>query len=100
MLTRLTAADALPQGEMMRFTVGDNEVLVVNLDGAFFGLTARCTHAGAPLEEGTLIGDVLVCPWHGSRFRVTDGSVLQGPAEKPLRSYHVTAREGSLFVEA
>ncbi len=100
MLTRLTAADALPQGEMTRFTVGDNEVLVVNLDGVFFGLAARCTHAGAPLEEGTLIGDVLVCPWHGSRFRVTDGSVLQGPAEKPLRSYPVTAREGSLFVEA
>ncbi len=99
MQARLASVDSVRRGEPVRFAVGELEVLVVNLNGVFYGLAARCTHAGAPLEEGTLNGDVLICPWHGSNFRVSDGAVLKGPAEKPLRSYPVAAREGYLYVE-
>ena len=96
---RLCRLDAVPRGEPKQFNAGETEVLVVSRDGRFYCLTARCTHAGAPLEEGRLEGDVLICPWHGSRFRVTDGSVLGGPAVRPLRQYPSTVRDGYLFVE-
>jgi nitrite reductase/ring-hydroxylating ferredoxin subunit len=91
--------EAVPDGSMQQFYVGDLEVLVVNFDGQFLCFDARCTHAGAPLAEGTLNGHVLTCPWHGSQFNVKDGSVLRGPAEKPLRAYSTVVRDGFLFIE-
>ena len=39
-----------------------------------------CSHLGGPLSEGKLDGDIVQCPWHGSRFSVKDGSVVDGPA--------------------
>ncbi|MFJ2646822.1 Rieske (2Fe-2S) protein [Streptomyces sp. NPDC087420] len=50
--------------------------------GEYKGFSAQCTHAGCLLEklEGT-IGD---CPCHGSRFDVTTGEAVHGPATVPL----------------
>jgi hypothetical protein len=42
----------------------------------------RFSHAGAPLAEIVLDGEVLTCPWHYAQFRISDGSVLRGPAYK------------------
>ena len=90
----LVSADSMKQ-----FYVDDHEILVVNLNGQFYCYEGRCTHAGAPLAEGTLNGDVLTCPWHGSQFKITDGSVLRGPAEKPLKAYPSTVKDNFLFIE-
>ena len=96
---KLCKIGAVTLGELQQFNVGEIEVLVVNLNGQLYCLAARCTHAGAPLAEGKLIGDVLICPWHGSNFRVTDGTVLKGPAEKPLKVYQATVKGDYLVVE-
>jgi nitrite reductase/ring-hydroxylating ferredoxin subunit len=98
-LTKICSGDAVATGELRQFNVGDVEILVVNFDGRLLCLAARCTHAGAPLVEGELSGDILTCPWHGSRFRVTDGSVVRGPAEKTLKTYDCQLQAGDLFVE-
>ena len=98
-LTKICPADAVPAGELRQFNVGDTEILVVNFDGRLLCLAARCTHAGAPLVEGELSGDVLTCPWHGSKFRVTDGSVVRGPAERALKTYNCQVQAGYLFAE-
>jgi nitrite reductase/ring-hydroxylating ferredoxin subunit len=50
---------------------------------------ATCSHYGAPLDQGSVEGACLVCPWHGSRFRLADGSVARGPATSPQLSYDV-----------
>ena len=96
---RLGTTKEVPLGEMNQFKIKDRELLVINLDNHYYCLAGRCTHAGAPLVEGTLNGDVLTCPWHGSRFRVTDGSVVGGPAIKPLGTYRITLKDDQLFVE-
>jgi len=98
-LVKVCNLEVIPAGSMKQFYVKDCEVLIINNNSQIFCLDARCTHAGAPLEEGTLNGDVLTCPWHGSKFNITDGSVLKGPAEKNLKKYSVTVRENSVFIE-
>jgi 3-phenylpropionate/trans-cinnamate dioxygenase ferredoxin subunit len=98
MFVKLCATIAVPIGEMRQFDLKE-EVLVVNRNGEFYCLDGRCTHAGAPLYEGELNGDVLTCPWHYSQFNIKDGSVLRGPAEVPLRLYRTEIRNGQLFVD-
>jgi nitrite reductase/ring-hydroxylating ferredoxin subunit len=84
---------------MKQFDLRDKEFLVVNLNDQLHCLDGRCTHAGAPLAEGILEGNILTCPWHGSRFDVLDGSMVNGPAKNPLNVYKSKIDDGQLFVE-
>jgi cytochrome b6-f complex iron-sulfur subunit len=52
----------------------------------FNAVSPICTHRGCTVETE---GSVLVCPCHGSTYSRT-GTVLRGPAEKPLRSYQTS----------
>lgn len=62
-------------------------------------LDATCTHAGGPLDQGTLDGDAVVCPWHHSRFCLRDGQVLDGPATTAEPRYDVRIRNGAIEVK-
>ncbi len=73
----------LVDGSPKAFTVEGESVLVVNRAGRIHALLNRCTHRGAPLNEGQLVGDCIECPWHASRFRLEDGMIEQGPATRP-----------------
>ena len=64
-------------------------VTVYNVDGTFYATHNVCTHAGAPLNEGELEGNQVICPWHGSCFDVTSGAATCGPATKPVKTYRV-----------
>lgn len=50
-------------------------------DGSLRAFAARCSHLGCTLDR--VVGEEVVCACHGSRYRA-DGSVLQGPAARPL----------------
>jgi nitrite reductase/ring-hydroxylating ferredoxin subunit len=76
----------VPPGSVL--LVGD--VAVFNVDGGFCATQARCTHRQGPLNEGTLDGSTVTCPWHGTQFNVCTGAVLRGPAKDPLKTYRVT----------
>ncbi len=89
----------IPPGEMRQYDLKEDEVLVANLEGQLYCLEGRCSHAGAPLYEGFLEGDVLTCPWHYSQFKIKDGSVLRGPAKDSLHLYRTEIRNGQLYVE-
>jgi nitrite reductase/ring-hydroxylating ferredoxin subunit len=77
--------DAVPPGSAL--LVGD--VAVFNAGGSFCATQAKCTHRGGPLNEGTLDGSTVTCPWHGSQFNVCTGAVLRGPATEPAKTYRV-----------
>ena len=96
---KLCKTNEVAEGELKPFFLKDIEILVIRHIGEFYCLEGRCTHAGAPLAEGELRGDVLQCPWHGSRFNIRNGLVLRGPAEKTLRTFNCIIEEDQLLVE-
>jgi nitrite reductase/ring-hydroxylating ferredoxin subunit len=78
--------DAVHPGSAL--LVGDTAVFA--LAGHFCATQAKCPHKQGPLNEGKLDGSTVTCPWHGSQFNVCTGTVLQGPAVDPLKTYRVT----------
>ncbi len=89
---------AVEEGKLQRAQAGGMPVLLVRLKGTIYAIAATCTHAGGPLDEGTLTGDVVACPWHGSRFCVRDGEVRGGPATFPQARFDVRVRDGKVEV--
>ena len=76
----------------------DQKVVVTQPEkGEFKGFTAVCTHAGCVVKE--VAGGTINCPCHGSKFSITDGSVVAGPAKNPLGEARI-AVEGTQIVSA
>src|SRR5262249_46984866 len=84
----------IPEGGPPRLRVGINELAVVRNGESILAVGAVCAHAGGPLPEGTIVGDAIQCPWHGSRFRLADGHVVRGPAMYDEPAYDVRMAEG------
>jgi nitrite reductase/ring-hydroxylating ferredoxin subunit len=66
-------------GKMKAVKVGDKDVLIVNVNGAFYAIGGKCTHHGGNLAKGTLEGKILTCPSHHAQFDVTTGKVVSHP---------------------
>jgi Rieske Fe-S protein len=64
--------------------------------GTFKAFSATCTHQGCTV--GDVSGGTINCPCHGSKFNVSDGSVVKGPAKKGLPVKQVTTDGGDLKV--
>ncbi len=88
------------EGAMKRVEAGSVPVVVTRLGGKLYAMSATCSHAGGPLDEGKLDGDIVTCPWHGSRFCVRDGSVLGGPATFSQPAWKVEERDGRVTLTA
>ncbi len=69
----------VPVGKMKIIKLEEKEILIANVDGNYYAIGNRCTHAGGDLSRGTLEGNIVTCPKHGSKFDVTTGKVVSGP---------------------
>ncbi|MCW2495638.1 Rieske 2Fe-2S domain-containing protein [Jatrophihabitans sp.] len=92
------AADVDSLGRRLTGTVHGTPVLVVNTPAGVVALADRCTHRGAPLHEGTIVGDCVVCPWHDSTFDLATGAVVRGPATRPQPTFEVRVVDGRVQV--
>jgi apoptosis-inducing factor 3 len=90
--------DQVPDGGMLRGTVGEDTVVLARRGDEFFAFGANCTHYGGPLDEGLLVGDEVRCPWHHACFSIRSGEVLRPPAIDPIPCWRVERAEGKLFV--
>ncbi len=69
-------------------------LLVLRRGGTVNVLSDRCSHLSGPLHEGELEDGCVVCPWHGSTFRLADGSVRRGPATAPVPAFDTRVSSG------
>lgn len=94
----VAAADSVPHGQPITVDVGGRPVVLVRTDEGWLAVDGTCSHAGAPLGEGTTAGCVLVCPWHSSAFDLRSGAPQRGPARRPLRAYAVSVHDGVVHI--
>jgi nitrite reductase/ring-hydroxylating ferredoxin subunit/uncharacterized membrane protein len=95
--TEAGAAAEVADGELMRVVVGETPVVVARHGSHLHALHDRCSHRGCSLaERGEVSGETIECTCHGSRFSLTDGSLLRGPATQPQPAFEARERDGKL----
>jgi nitrite reductase/ring-hydroxylating ferredoxin subunit len=90
----ITDLATLPEATPTKARAGVNDLVLVRIADSVRVLHAVCAHAGGPLAEGTFADGCVECPWHGSRFRMTDGHLVRGPAVYDQPAYEIRVAEG------
>ena len=88
----------LAPGEMKLVEMGNEEVVLINVDGELYAVNNECTHASCDLVDGRLDGDSLECGCHGARFNVRSGAVENPPAIEPVKTYTVCIEGDDVLV--
>jgi nitrite reductase/ring-hydroxylating ferredoxin subunit/uncharacterized membrane protein len=88
----------LQEGKLTSARANGVALLLLRRGGTIHALADRCTHRGCSLHEGRLEDDTVVCPCHGSTYRLEDGGIVHGPATGPQPAYQVRVREGKVEV--
>src|SRR5947209_4851286 len=96
--------DAIPNDYVVPYYLNDHKLRisiarVANRLYAFDDL-CTCAHEACPLSGGLLAGTTIMCQCHGSRFDITTGAVINGPATEALNVYEVQEVEGSIRIRA
>jgi nitrite reductase/ring-hydroxylating ferredoxin subunit len=88
----------LPEGQPVRQMIGEIPVIAIRSGGDVHVLADRCSHLSGPLSDGELADGCVTCPWHGSVFRISDGSVVSGPATAPQPAFESRLAGGAIQV--
>src|SRR5688572_31115693 len=88
----------LAGGEMKQVSAEGHEILLARVNGKIHAVGAHCTHYGAPLVEGVLSGERIVCPWHHACFNVSSGDLQEPPAFDALPRYEVKIENDQIIV--
>lgn len=103
---RLSRVDAIPNDSVIVYYLQDRKLRVAfaRVKDRLYAFDDLCTCTGTaevcPLSWGLLTGTTIMCQCHGSRFDITTGEVIDGPATHPLNVYEVVEVDGSIHIRA
>jgi len=88
----------LSENELRRVKANGMPVLLVRRGERIYAIAETCAHLGGPLAEGSLENSSVRCPWHGSRYSLEDGRVLEGPSAHAQPVLEVRVCDGQIEV--
>lgn len=98
----LGPGDAISNDFVVPYYLDDRKqrIAIARLNNRLYAFDDLCTCSDkpCPLSGGLLKGATIVCQCHGSRFNITTGAIINGPAIQALKVYDVQEIEGSIQV--
>ena len=88
----------VPQGTTISGRVGDDAVLLSNIDGQLYAVGGTCTHYGGTLADGVIGRTTVRCPLHHACFDLRTGAALRAPALDPVDRWQVEVEGDRAFV--
>lgn len=103
-LRSLGRGDAIPNDFVVPYYLDDRKlrIAVARVRGRLYAFQdlCTCTREPCPLSGGLLTGTTIMCQCHGSRFDITTGAVIEGPATEGLKVYQVRDVDGGIQLRA
>ncbi|HJU95969.1 MAG TPA: Rieske 2Fe-2S domain-containing protein [Nitrososphaera sp.] len=86
----------LKESKLLRVDIEDKPIVLAMVQENVYAMDAVCSHEGGPLEDGSLEGHELKCPWHYALFDVRNAKVSEQTVwATDLQSYSVKVEESS-----
>ena len=96
---KVALKEEVPAGKMKLVEANGTPILLFNIAGEYFAIGNKCTHRGCKLSSGTLEGEIVKCPCHGSKFNVKTGEVIHVPAARPEPKFTVKVEKDQILID-
>jgi nitrite reductase/ring-hydroxylating ferredoxin subunit len=97
--TRVMPLVSLEHNTPTRAEVNGQPVLLFRQGVAVYAISAVCSHAGGPLDEGRVVDGLCIeCPWHQSIFDMRDGRLVHSPSVYDQPRYETRVQDGQIEV--
>lgn len=96
--SKVAGVSEIPEGQGKLVHSSDKDIAVFHVAGKFYAMDNGCPHRGAPLAEGELKDNIVVCPWHSWEFDVTTGQSPINPAAC-VKTYPCKVEGSDVFVQ-
>lgn len=96
---RLALFEDLPLEGGLLADANGRAVAIFRMEDSALVIDDKCPHRGAPLSDGSRIGNEVRCPWHAARFDLRTGAVLCGPAARGVTAYAAVVENGEVWIE-
>ena len=97
-LVKIATVEEVGPGQTKLVEADGLELLVCNAFGAYYAISPICPHEDGPLQDGSLVGEIVTCPVHGYDFNVRTGE-CQFDSEYRVATYPVKAEGPDLYVD-
>src|SRR5687768_6180898 len=97
-LARGIEVSSVRPGQLVAGHAFGEAVVLARVDENWFAVGAKCTHYGAPLAEGLVVGETIRCPWHHACFELRNGAASGAPALNDLATYDVAVENNTVRV--
>jgi NADPH-dependent 2,4-dienoyl-CoA reductase/sulfur reductase-like enzyme/nitrite reductase/ring-hydroxylating ferredoxin subunit len=97
-LTAGVEISSVAPGQLIAGHAFGEPVLLIRGEPNWFAVGAKCTHYGAPLDQGVVLNDSIRCPWHHACFELHNGAASRAPALNDLPSYDVSVESNIVRV--
>lgn len=98
----ISTGDAIPNDFVVPFYLNDRKrrIAIARVDDSLYAFDdlCTCTDQPCPLSGGLLTRTTIMCQCHGSRFDITTGAVISGPATEALNVYNVQEIDGKIRI--
>jgi NADPH-dependent 2,4-dienoyl-CoA reductase/sulfur reductase-like enzyme/nitrite reductase/ring-hydroxylating ferredoxin subunit len=97
-LARGVSLSRIPDDSILQGHAHGEPVVLARRGDELYAIGAFCSHYGAPLSDGLLVGDTVRCPWHHACFSLRTGEALRAPALDAISCWNVEQRDGTVYV--
>ena len=90
--------DDFKEGEINVVDYDNQKAMLIRYEGKLYAYGMKCTHYGESLENGTLIKNILICPYHNAQFNIFNGSALLPPALDDLPVFDIKLDKDDVYI--
>ena len=88
----------IPEGGLKGFEIGYNRFVIAHTAEGFFAVVDECSHDSAPISDGRVRGNHIMCTRHGARFDLKTGAVTHPPAIAPIDTLELKIEDDDILV--
>ena len=106
-LEKLCKTTDIPENSAKKFTIGEFDIAIFNVEGEFYAVDRKCTHMKGNLAKGQIEGATVKCPLHGAKFNLKTGELMEQPGTiagwfkkgKNTTVYKLKVKNDELYVD-
>lgn len=95
----VTSVRGFEPGSRETFDIEGVQGLLLNVNGEYFAIENKCSHAEVELNDGVVEEETIACPLHGAKFCLKSGKALTPPAYEDIETFPVRIVGGVIQVK-